>query len=576
MILKSLADYYQRLVSDPGSNIPPTGFQIKKIPNIIVIDINGQFVRLAVEEKPEREYFVPRERIRSGSKAYEKPNYLWDSSGYITGYAKEESEKTLLQHDAFKNFISKLIELEKVPKEICAVHKFYSSAEAMKLASAEDWNVAINSNQPFSFRIQGENRLICQHPWVINFINREKEKEVGEYQVCLVSGMQDFPVRTLGKIKNVWGQPQRNRSLISFNKDSFCSFGKKQSYNSPIGEKAEFAYTTALNYLLASERQRMQVGDASTVFWASEKCSLESDFPDYLSPKKGEDAVSYGKIRSLLQAVKSGIPPGEADMPFYVFGLAPNASRIAVRFWYEGSVKEIKERIAEHFQDIAVLPGPNDPEFLSLHQLLLSVVPLKESDRSKKIPPTLGGDMMRAVLDGTLYPRTLLANVVLRSKAEQRVTYARAAVIKGCLVRTARMINPNQKEVTMALDKSYTNIGYVLGRLFAVLERIQEQAQGRGLNKTIRDTYFSSAASSPIVAFKRLNDLSIHHLAKIRNSGKSTIWLEQQKQEVYGHIPPQGIPAILTLEDQGRFSIGYYHQRQDFFTKKNDEEKGDQ
>jgi len=336
--------------------------------------------------------------------------------------------------------------------------------------------------------------------------------------------------------------------------------------NAPIGRQTEFAYTTALNRLLSKgSSQRMQVGDASTVFWAKESCALESDLPAYLNPKKGEESVSYEKIRSLLSAAKTGIPPQDGDIPFYVLGLAPNASRLSVRFWYDGSVKEVKERMAQHFADIEIVRAPHDPEFVSLFQLLVSTATEHKADN---IPPNLGGDAMRAVLTGGAYPRTLLANALRRCKAEQRIDYQRASLIKGVLARQARLTRATTKEVGVSLDREYGNIGYVLGRLFAVLERIQEQAQGRGLNKTIRDTYFGAAASSPLVTFKRLQDLAIHHLAKIRNGGKSTTWLERLQQEVVGLIPQRGIPAILGMEDQGRFSIGYYHQRQEFFTKK--------
>jgi len=580
MILRALADYYVRLRDDSGCDVAPPGFEKKALPFLIVINHEGRFINIrdtrAVEgkKKAAREFLVPKgEKKTSGIKA----NILWDNPQYVLKVPKGESEKDKIRaENAFEAFKKRLDDTFKGFNDVGvdAVKSFLSGKNFLPIFNHELWQEIKGSNANISFMLEKEAGLIVQRKNVVQHINGFL-RPFGKLQACAVTGKEDVPALLHTVIKGVWGAQSSGANIVSFNLDAFRSFGKKQGYNAPVGQKAEFAYTTALNYLLASERQRMQVGDASTVFWGREECSLESDFPDYLSPKKGEEAVSYGKIRSLLQAVKSGVPPEKGDMSFYVLGLAPNASRIAVRFWYDGSVKEIKERIAKHFEDVAVLPGPNDPEFLSLPQLLLSVVPLKESNRSKKIPPNLGGDIIRAVLGGTLYPRTLLANAILRSKAEQKVTYARAAVIKGCLARTARIKKSPQKEVTMALDKNYSNIGYVLGRLFAVLERIQEQAQGRSLNKTIRDTYFSSAASSPVVTFKRLNDLSIHHLAKIRNSGKSTVWLEQLVQEVSCHIPPQGYPTALNLEDQGRFSIGYYHQRQDFFTKKNDEKKGD-
>ncbi len=402
----------------------------------------------------------------------------------------------------------------------------------------------------------------------------ESAKPNGSTQICSIKGTEDVPAELHTAIKGVWGAQSSGANIVSFNLDAFRSFNKKQGHNAPVGQQAEFAYTTALNYLLASEHQRMQVGDASTVFWAKNPCDFEEDFSFCFGlPKKGEEAVNYEKIRGLLAAVRSGVPSEEADLPFYVLGLAPNASRISIRFWYDGNLKEIKERVAEHFQDMEMIRAPHDPEFLSLFQLLLSVA---TEHKSENIPPNLGGEVARAVLTGTAYPRSLFANAVRRNKAEQRVTFARASIIKALLVRQARFSKSNQQEVSMALDKTYDNIGYVLGRFFAVLERIQEQAQGTGLNKTIRDTYFGAATSSPLVTFNRLNQLSIHHLAKMRNGGKNTVWLEKLLGEVNGLLPKEGVPPILDLEDQGRFSVGYYHQRQDFFTKKETEDKGEE
>jgi CRISPR-associated protein Csd1 len=327
--------------------------------------------------------------------------------------------------------------------------------------------------------------------------------------------------------------------------------------------------------LAKGSRQRMQVGDASTVFWAQESHPFEEDFSCFLGePPKGE-APDYGKIRSLLNAVQTGVLPSEDEIPFYVLGLAPNAARIAIRFWYEGTVSDLKQKIALHLNDIKIVRAPHDREFLSLFQLLVSTASEGKADN---IIPNLGGEVARAVLGGTAYPRTLLAGAVRRCKAEQKVTHARAALIKGFLSRESRLNRKTQKEVQMALDKTNGNIGYVLGRLFAVLERIQEQAHREHgqmrLNKTIRDTFFSAASSSPLVTFKRLQDLSIHHLAKMRNSGKNTTYLEMLMQEVIDKISSEGIPSTLLLDDQGRFAVGYYHQRQDFFSQQDNQIKG--
>jgi len=574
MILKALADYYDRLADDPSVDVAPPGFERKAVDFAVVINDKGEFENLrdlregTGRQRKGRVRLIPRSVKRAAGIA---ANLLWDTSPYALGRATPERGKDLdklqtravLQHQAFVDQVS-LLAVECDDIGLRALLRFLETQDKTVVFAHPTWTEIEASGGVISFVLSGDSGLICQRSNVVQAI-RDRNKVAGKTQVCAVSGIADVPAKLHAAIKGVWGAQSSGANIVSFNLGAFCSYGKEQGYNVPIGSQAEFAYTTALNYLLASERQRMQVGDASTVFWAKDTCDLESDLPAYLNPKKGEESVSYDKIRSLLSAAKTGIPPQEGDIPFYVLGLAPNASRLSVRFWYDGSVKEVKERMAQHFADIEIIRAPHDPEFVSLFQLLVSTATEHKADN---IPPNLGGDVMRSVLKGGAYPRTLLTNAIRRCKAEQKIDYQRASLIKGVLARQARLTKATTKEVGVSLDREYGNIGYVLGRLFAVLEQIQEQAQGRGLNKTIRDTYFGAAASSPLVTFKRLQDLAIHHLAKIRNGGKNNVWLERLLQEVMDQVQPQGIPSILGLEDQGRFAVGYYHQRQDFFTKK--------
>jgi CRISPR-associated protein Csd1 len=575
MILNALADYYQRLSDDPNTDIAPPGFERKAIDFLIVLNEKGSFENLldiregTGRQRKGRVTLVPKGVKRSSGVA---ANLLWDTPAYVFGINPKKPDRGVQQFEAFLGRIKETFE-GCADVGVDAVVAFLESGHFDPVFNHMSWNELEESGGNLSFSLSGEARLICQRPEVVTAI-LEKSKPEGKLETCSVSGREDVPAELHTAIKGVWGAQSSGANIVSFNLDAFRSFGKKQGHNAPVGQRAEFAYTTALNFLLASDKQRMQVGDASTVFWAKNPCDFESDVQSIFAPPKGEEAVSYEKIRGLLAAVKTGVPPSEADIPFYVLGLAPNASRIAIRFWYEGNLKEIKERIARHFQDLELVRAPHDPEFLSVFQLLVSTATEHKADN---IPPNLGGEVARAVLMGGGYPRTLLANAVRRCKAEQRIDFARASIIKAFLVRNARISKSTQQEVSVALDKTYDNIGYVLGRLFAVLERVQEQAQGKGLNKTIRDTYFGAATSSPLVTFNRLDQLSVHHLAKMRNSGKNTVWLDKLIGEVNNLLPKDGIPSILSLEDQGRFSIGYYHQRQDFFTKKETiEEQGEE
>ncbi len=578
MILHALVDYYNRLKSDEISDIPRFGFEKKEIPFIIILDKNGDFVSIRDtrikngEKMLARSFLVPQGVKRtSGIKA----DLLWGTPQYILGVPKLSKDKNSLTEKALsrakkakKAFLKRIIEIfdRNFPDYgIQSVITFLEQEKFKPLFSHNAWKEIQESHPLLTFMLKDdEELLICQRPLVMKHIENAL-KPSGEPQLCLVSGEKDIPARLHPVIKGVWGTKSSGGNIVSFNKKSFCHFGKEQGLNAPIGEKAVFAYTTALNRLLAKgSMQRMQIGDSSTVFWANMPHPFEEDFSCFLVEPSGSEEPDYGKVRALLQAVKTGTLPEEDAAGFYVLGLAPNASRIAIRFWYSGTVADLKRRIAQHFYDFEIIRSGRDREYLSLFRILKSIALEGKDDN---IPPNLGGELMRSVLLGMPYPRTLLYGAIRRCKAEQQVTRERAAIIKACLNRHTRFLNNKKMEVSMALDRENTNKGYVLGRLFAILEKIQEHALGGALNKTIRDTYFGAASSSPLVAFRRLNELAIHHLAKIRNSGENTAWLEKLLGEVMDKLPSNGFPRTLSIDDQGRFAVGYYHQRQFFFTK---------
>jgi len=604
MILNALADYYQRLANDSNSNIAPLGWFQGRLDYVVKLDTEGRFIALDNLKRQNGKRSVGRPTLlpcigKQASKhanSGKDANLLWDNSSFVFGLGNKGDLKLESFISTIRTYLGDLNdEAVNALLKYLEAGKENASLFASILKNSEFGKEISEGRANISFSLKGDGRpFVFARPKVKERIGSLELIDGAPIGTCLISGKTKQPIELChpvikGVRKSKPTDPDPN--YISFNEQAFNSFGKKQSANAPSSKKSVFAYTTALNHLLAkNSAQRMQVGDASTVFWAKDACDFESDFLDYLSPQKGEEAVSYGKIKGLLSAIKTGIPPVEEELPFYVLGLAPNASRISVRFWHDGNVKEIKERVAEHFQDIEMARPSYERNYFSIKDLLLATTrhsskhPYGDSD---DIVSHLAGDIFNAVIKGIPYPRTLLQKIVNRVKAEQglcdskgkrldNVTSARAALLKGFLVRNARISKSNQQEVSMALDKTYDNIGYVLGRLFAILERIQEQAQGRGLNKTIRDTYFGAAASSPLVAFNRLNQLSVHHLAKIRNSGKSTVWLDKLLGEVNDLLPKEGIPPLLSLENQGRFSIGYYHQHQDFFKKKeSSEEQGE-
>lgn len=607
MILKALADYYERMLNDPDCDVAPPGWFHGKIDYAIVIDQAGNFKAIRSLQTEQNGRFVGRKTLLPfiGKQALkhansgEDANLLWDNATFVLGLGKKGDTK-------IGSFIStleaKVGDLQ--DEAIYALIKYMKTEEedapaSMKMLSHPEYGEEISEGRvsvTFQFVDDPPDRFIFERENIKERISNLEESGA-PIGTCLATGKSNQPIELcLAVIKNMVGA-KKDPNLTSFNKPSFTSHSKSQGLNAPVSKKAAFAYTTSLNHLLRKgSQQHIQVGDASTVFWAQSQHSIENDFANFLGDAPaGEEEISFGKIRSLFKSVKTGVLPEEDRIKFYVLGLTPMGPRVAVRFWFDGSVRQVKERIVQHFSDLAMISSPFDPPFLSLKKVLLASSrhstkhPYGEAD---DIAPKLASDTFRAVIEGTTYPRSILQKIVNRVKAEQglcdkkgkqlaNVTYARAALIKGFLVREARIKGSKTKEVGEMLDTTNENIGYVLGRLFAVLEKIQLESHTRDgqkrpdLNKTIRDTYFSAATSSPLVIFKRLQDLAIHHLAKIRNSGKSTVWLDKLMGEVMGKVPSAGIPATLALEDQGRFAVGYYHQRQDFFNSNKEESKGE-
>ena len=584
MILQALTHYYDRL-NDEGI-VAQQGFKRVEIPFLILLNRQGQFAGLQDTRAPAgkklvaRSFVVPEERGRSGSKAWQTTNLLWDHYGYVFGWPKSEDEKdremARKQHETFVAEIKRLHETYHEDLEIEAIYQFLLADDFSPVYAHPVWKECAKiPGCNLTFMVEGETRLVCQNDNVKSFITNsssqtsstdDDDEEGANLEiegVCLVTG-ELGPIARLHPRTPIAGA-KSNSKIVSFQKNmGFDSYGKQQSYNAPTGKRTAFAYTTALNHLLAKDsRQKLFVGDASTVFWAEKQTVLEDVFADLFSEpaKENPDQINQA-IHALFDAPRSGAPPLEQDYTrFYVLGLAPNAARIAVRFWQAGTVGETARHIRAHFDDCAIVHGPNQPPYLSLFRLLVATA---TQGKSENIQPNLAGDIMKAILTGTPYPQTLLAAAVRRCRAEREITYPRAAIIKAVLKRNARLRpHSTDTEVTMSLDLENTNIGYRLGRLFAVLEKIQEEASP-GINATIRDRFYGAASGTPVAAFPHLMKLKNHHLSKLENRGRA-VNLEKIVGEIVDGI--NSFPAHLQLQEQGLFAVGYYHQRQDFFKK---------
>ncbi|QKE41162.1 MAG: type I-C CRISPR-associated protein Cas8c/Csd1 [Ferrovum myxofaciens] len=579
MILQALNDYYQRRQRSPNpqERLPTFGLEEKEIPFVIEIDAEGRLVNLVDtrtldgKKKISQRFLVPQGVKKTSGIA---ANLLWDTVEYVLGVdTKGKPERVAEQHAAFRARLEALPEDALKDAGIQAILAFFNGIDLKQLETLPIWPDILAANPIITFRFHGDVELVCQRPAVVAATALTTVEGTAD-GICLVRGNAAKIERLHTAIKGVWGAQTSGANIVSINNKNeggnnsgqtpaFSSYGKHQGFTSPVGKPAVFAYTTALNHLLARDsRQRIQVGDASTVFWAEQAHDLETALPDLFGePPKDDPNRGTDALKVLYQAAQSGkFTRGETDTRFHVLGLAPNAARIAIRFWETAPAHKLAQRISRHFDDIKIARAPHDPEHLSLFRLLSALAVQGKTDN---IPPNLGGEVMRAILGGLPYPASLFNLAVQRCRAEQKPTYARAAVIKASLNRLIRRTQ-NEKEFMVMLDPTNTHPAYLLGRLFATLEKIQEEASP-GLNATIRDRYYGAASSTPVAVFTTLLRLHNHHLGKL-SKGRA-VQMERLVGEIMGGL--DDFPRILALPDQGRFALGYYHQRQTFFTKSN-------
>lgn len=575
MILQSLTEYYDR-----SDSLAPEGWEWKRIQFVIELGKDGHFVQLSDMRRGPKSgdiapSLVPKAEIRSGPKAFERPNALWDHYGFVLGAPKSDKASDIdSAKKQFRAFCQRIEDFQShLPNSpgLRAIADFYAKREYERVKDDPLWAECVKiPGCNLTFRLAGENEIVAHEAPVRQMLMSNGIKtgtsEDDQLGVCLVTGDR-LPIQKLHfPIAGVCEKPAPLSSINNGACPSFASFGKDQGLNFPVSKASVFRYTTALNHLLRpGSRNRFRIGDAVTVFWAQKPDEIEDAFAAFFGEGDDPDA-RIGQVRALLESIQNGKFDGaRGENRFYVLGLAPNAARISVRFWHAAPLHEIAERTRAWFDLIAMVRGPIDPEFPSLFRLLAACAVQGKADN---IPPNLGGDVMRSILSGAVFPATWLSAAVQRCRAEQRVTYLRAAAIKACLNRGSRH-DATEKEFQPMLDTDNPNTAYRLGRLFAVLEKIQEEASP-GLNTTIRERYYGAASSTPVTVFTTLLRLKNHHLAKLESRGRAVNF-----EKLIGGIT-QGVadfPAHLGMPDQGRFALGYYHQRQNFFTKSESTDK---
>jgi len=563
MILQALYDYYNR----SKDRLPAFGRELKEIGFLIVIDKKGNFIRLEdrrIDKKHAQTFLVRKSVGRSSAPV---ANFLYDNSAYVIGFSeKGDSQKYF---DTFKKKISDIYEAAPNNDDIKAVFSFYQKASEIILSELQQdplWSeVEKNLNKKystFSFLINGETEIVAEKDELIDLFNDE---ENGSEQICLVCGERGIAVETT--TATMIPGSQATAKLVSFQvKSGYDSYGKEKGKNAPISEKAEFAYTTALNHMLASDsRNKFLIGNRTFLFWASkgdEAGSLaeESIFSMFGFQEQEDDPNKrIEQVRKVFSSIYSGSLKTSLDDKFFILGLAPNSARIAVTYWAEIPLRQFASLILNHFDDMKIADTRKEQKpYMSLRSILSAVT---QGGKSSDATPNLPESIIKSIFQGTSYPYTLFTGCIRRIRAEQSIGITRAAILKAYLNRITKT-----KEIKVMLDKENQNQGYLCGRLFAVLDKIQGDANNQ---HSIRERYMNSASATPAAVFSTILNLSSHHSEKLNE--KRYVFFEKLKQEIIDKISAEGFPAHLDLQDQGRFFVGYYHQQQDFYTK-NDEQ----
>ena len=571
-ILESLVRAYG-LMAARGA-VPAFGYSQEKIGFLIALNANGSPAGQPIDlregeerKRTPRAMAVPQPSKRTSGIA---PNFLWDKTAYVLGVTALDGKRTAQEHQAFADRHREWL-AGTTDEGLLAFLRFLAFWKPEKFAELgwpedmKDQNVvfALESERLANVRIH--DRQPARDLWARLSAEGEKTEAI-----CLVDGDKGSVARLHPAIKGVWGAQSSGASIVSFNLEAFASYEHEQGENAPISDRVAFAYTTALNHLLERDsKHRIQIGDASTVFWAdaSNAAAAEAAESMFAFLFEIDERAEAAKIGDILGKIRAGLavtefqPAFAPGVRFHILGLAPNAARLSIRFYVEDEFGVLAKRYAEHHERLRIDPPPRD-EIPTMWRMLIETAVL---GKSENIQPNLAGEWMRSILTGAPYPLTLLSSVIMRLRADHDVNALRVAILKSVLIR-----NFNMKETPVSLDPGFKDSGYLLGRLFAVYERIQVAALGTGVNATIKDKFYGAASAQPRKVFPILDAGSANHLSKVgKQSPGHRINLEKSVAEIMDLMEPgkDPYPASLPDRSQALFALGYYHQRNEFFRK---------
>ena len=588
MILQALTDYYH--VLEREGKIAAPGWGPVKVSFALELGDDGtleQVISIQTEQQKSKKTVVAPQIISLPAPVKRTvgvaANFLCDNSGYMLGIDdKGKPRRTRECFDACRALHEQLLDGVDSPaaRAVLAFFRTWDPEQAREHpALAEQLDDVLAGGNLVFRTAEGyvHRNPAVRQAWEAHY-NAAGD---GPQGICLVTG-EYGPVEAVHPaIKNVAGAQSSGAALVSFNAPAFCSYGKEQNLNAPTGKSAAFAYTAALNHLLADREHVYRVGDATVVCWAKGGGDLYQSFFGYAAFGQEEPAYEESELRNMVKQLCQGQPVQyredrlDPNMDFFVLGLSPNAARLSVRFFLRNTFGGFLRNVQAHQERLEIVrPAYDKFETLPVWKLLSETV--NQNARDKSPAPDLAGEVLRAILNNTLYPATLLSGVTLRIRAEHEITRGRAAIIKAYYKKLAEVTereNPDIPEevLQVSLNENSANIPYTLGRLFSVLEAVQASANP-GINATIKDKYFNSAASTPAVIFPILINLAQKHLKKLKGSNAGlVIFYDKQLTDLCSRIG-ESYPAHMSLPQQGSFQLGYYHQTQARYQKKEENE----
>ena len=570
MILEALCKYYDILAKEGVSDLPREGYSMGKISFALILSRDGQLNGIMdLREKEGKKVFpkqmlIPEQSGRAGKNA--PAYYLSDNAKYVLGIGDDENLS------AFNRFKELHIGLLKENNPLIKFLASWKPSEALENTHIQKYKEEFSKNPNIIFQIEGQPGYLHNDEEAFNAWRNDSSTNNDDLRMqCLVTGNVEPIARLHTPIKGIRNAQAAGASIVSFNNESFCSYGKDSSYNAPVSKRAMFKYTTMLNYMLNNSKYKLYVGDATVVFWA-EKTGIYEDLMAELFNPSGEasseetnekDIKTRDLARDIIEKYSMGLSLNrekydlDPNTNVHILGISPNNARLSIAFYEVNTFEYFIKRLADHYKNMSIV---GNTKAIPLWIILNETLP--KASKDKKISPVLSKSLMNSIFTGTLYPSSLYNSMISRIRADRDINYKRVAIIKACLMKKYKL-SKIKEEITVSLNENSSSVPYHLGRLFAVLEKAQKEALGI---TTIKDKYFTSASATPAAVFPVLMKLSLHHTAKAEYGNN----FESQKGQILKKVDQ--FPKHLSLDEQGEFILGYYHQNQAFYIK--NENKG--